>query len=80
MQPISDVDPDFAEHMAEYAARIAERFRGHIRWYTPLNEPRIAAWYAGRLGWWPPYRRSWRGFGLRRRRSDVDRGRSDVRT
>jgi beta-glucosidase len=56
------LDPDFPEHMAEYAARVAQRFRGAIRWYTPLNEPRIAAWYAGRLGWWPPYRRSWRGF------------------
>lgn len=54
--------PEFPEHMAEYAARVAERYRGRIRWYTPLNEPRIAAWYAGRLGWWPSYRRSWRGF------------------
>lgn len=53
---------EFPERMAEYAARVAERFRGAVRWYTPLNEPRIAAWYAGRLGWWPPYRRSWRGF------------------
>ncbi len=56
------LDAAFADHMAEYATRVAERFRGRIRWYTPLNEPRIAAWYAGRLGWWPPYRRSWDGF------------------
>lgn len=56
------LDPSFPERMAEYAARVAERFRGRILWYTPLNEPRIAAWYGGRLGWWPPYRRSWRGF------------------
>jgi beta-glucosidase len=56
------LDPSFPERMAEYAGRVAERFRGHILWYTPLNEPRIAAWYCGRLGWWPPYRRSWRGF------------------
>ncbi len=56
------LDPDFPLHMAEYATRVAERFRGRVRWYTPLNEPRIAAWYAGRLGWWPPYGRSWRGF------------------
>jgi beta-glucosidase len=54
--------PDFAERMAEYAGRLAERFRGRIRWYTPLNEPRITAWYCGRLGWWPPFRRGWRGF------------------
>jgi beta-glucosidase/6-phospho-beta-glucosidase/beta-galactosidase len=54
--------PHFAEYMAEYAVRIAERYRGRIRTYTPLNEPRITAWYCGRLGWWPPNRRSWRGF------------------
>jgi beta-glucosidase/6-phospho-beta-glucosidase/beta-galactosidase len=54
--------PDFAERMAEYAARVAERYRGRIHTYTPLNEPRITAWYCGRLGWWPPFRRGWRGF------------------
>jgi beta-glucosidase/6-phospho-beta-glucosidase/beta-galactosidase len=58
----SFLNPDFPEHMAEYAARLAERFKGRIRCYTPLNEPRIAAWYCGKLGWWPPYRRGWRGF------------------
>lgn len=54
--------PDFPARMAEFAARLAERFRGRVRWYTPLNEPRITAWYCGRLGWWPPARRGWRGF------------------
>lgn len=54
--------PQFAEFMAEYACRLAERFQGRLRWYTPLNEPRITAWYCGKLGWWPPYRRGWRGF------------------
>jgi beta-glucosidase/6-phospho-beta-glucosidase/beta-galactosidase len=52
----------YPDLVAEYAARLAERFRGRIHWYTPLNEPRITAWYCGRLGWWPPYQRSWRGF------------------
>ncbi len=42
--------------------RLAERFKGRVFWYTPLNEPRITAWYCGRLGWWPPYARGWRGF------------------
>lgn len=56
------LNPDYPRYVAEYAARLAERFRGRIRWYTPLNEPRITAWYCGRLGWWPPYRRSWSGF------------------
>lgn len=54
--------PDFSRHMAEYGARTAERFRGRVFAYTPLNEPRITAWYCGRLGWWPPFRRGWTGF------------------
>ena len=54
--------PDYPRYVAEYAARLAERFRGRITWYTPLNEPRITGWYCGRLGWWPPFRRSWPGF------------------
>lgn len=56
------LDEEFPERMAEYGARVAERYKGRIRWYTPLNEPRINAWYAGMLGWWPPYKRGWRGF------------------
>lgn len=53
---------DFAEYMAEYAGRVAQRFKGRVHAYTPLNEPRITAWYCGRIGWWPPFKRSWRGF------------------
>jgi beta-glucosidase len=56
------LDPDYHKRVAEYAARLAGRYAGKIRWYTPLNEPRITAWYCGRLGWWPPFRRGWRGF------------------
>jgi beta-glucosidase len=54
--------PDYPAHVAEYAARIAERYRGRVNLYTPLNEPRVTAWYCGKLGWWPPFRRGWRGF------------------
>jgi beta-glucosidase/6-phospho-beta-glucosidase/beta-galactosidase len=54
--------PSFDRHLAEYAARVAERFRGRIHAYTPANEPRVTAWYCGKLGWWPPHRRGWRGF------------------
>lgn len=54
--------PDFAKHMAEYSSRLAERFRGRIHCWTPLNEPRITAWNCGKLGWWPPYLKGWRGF------------------
>ncbi len=56
------LNPDFSRLMADYAARVAERFRGRVFAYTPLNEPRITAWYCGWLGWWPPHRRGWRGF------------------
>jgi beta-glucosidase/6-phospho-beta-glucosidase/beta-galactosidase len=56
------LNPSYPHYVADYAGRVAERYRGRIRTYTPLNEPRITAWYCGRLGWWPPFRRSWRGF------------------
>jgi beta-glucosidase len=56
------LDVEFPSRMAEYAARVADRFKGQLRWYTPLNEPRISAWYAGMLGWWPPHKRGWKGF------------------
>lgn len=56
------LNPSFPEFMAEYAARLAERFRGRIRAYTPLNEPRITAWYCGKIGWWPPHLHGWSGF------------------
>lgn len=54
--------PDYPRRVAEYAAQVAQRFQGRIRWYTPLNEPRITAWNGGKLGWWPPYRTGWKGF------------------
>lgn len=53
---------DYPRYVAEYAARVAERYRGRVYWYTPLNEPRITAWYCGRIGWWPPFHRSTGGF------------------
>jgi beta-glucosidase len=54
--------PDFPKYMAEYTRRAAERFKGRIHLWTPLNEPRVTAWYCGKLGWWPPNLRGWRGF------------------
>ena len=56
------LDPDYPRYVSEYAFRLAERFRGRVKWITPINEPRITAWYCGRLGWWPPYEHGWRGF------------------
>jgi beta-glucosidase/6-phospho-beta-glucosidase/beta-galactosidase len=56
------LNPHYPDLVAEYAGRLAARFQGRIFWYTPLNEPRITAWYCGRLGWWPPFQRGWQGF------------------
>jgi beta-glucosidase/6-phospho-beta-glucosidase/beta-galactosidase len=56
------LEPDFPKYMAEYAGRVAEKFKGSIHLYTPLNEPRITAWYCGKLGWWPPCQKGWNGF------------------
>jgi len=56
------LDPDYPARVEEYAHAYAQRYRDLCRWHTPLNEPRVCAWYAGRLGWWPPYGRSWRAF------------------
>lgn len=55
-------NPALPGHMAEYAARAAERFGGRVYLWTPLNEPRITAWGCGMSGIWPPHRRGWRGF------------------
>ena len=56
------LNPDFPKYMAEYGHRAAERFKGRIHLWTPLNEPRVTAWYCGKLGWWPPNLRGWNGF------------------
>lgn len=53
---------DYEHRVEEYAARVGERYRGAVRVFTPLNEPRITAWYTGKLGLWPPGKRGWPGF------------------
>ncbi len=56
------LDADYERYVEEYAQRVAERYRGRVFYYTPFNEPRITAWYCGKLGLWPPYRHGYRGF------------------
>jgi beta-glucosidase len=58
----SFLNPGYPERVAAYAAAFGRQYRGLFRWLTPLNEPRVNAWYAGRVGQWPPYQRSWSGF------------------
>lgn len=46
---------DYPARVAEYAAAVAERYRGRIRHYTPANEPLLNVIYSGEAGHWPPY-------------------------
>jgi beta-glucosidase len=53
--------PDYPQVVAEYAATVAERYRGIARSYTPVNEPMIHAQFSGQYGYWPPYLHGQRG-------------------
>jgi beta-glucosidase/6-phospho-beta-glucosidase/beta-galactosidase len=55
-------NPDYPRMVARYAAEFANRYKGLIRWYTPLNEPVINALMCGLRGLWPPYLRGDRGY------------------
>jgi beta-glucosidase len=46
---------EYPEAVAAYAAAFARRYKGLVRWYTPLNEPLVNSLYCGRRGVWPPY-------------------------
>ena len=45
----------YAERVAEYGARVAERYRGRLSAFTPLNEPLVNATFCGLHGIWPPH-------------------------
>jgi dTDP-4-dehydrorhamnose reductase len=48
---------EFAPGLADYAARVAQRFPW-LEWYTPVNEPLTTARFAGLYGCWHPHERS----------------------
>ncbi|WP_154792490.1 family 1 glycosylhydrolase [Occultella kanbiaonis] len=48
-------NPDYPQHVAEYAVAVAERYADTVTDYTPVNEPMIHARFSGELGYWPPY-------------------------
>jgi beta-glucosidase len=48
--------------VAAYAKAFAQRYRGLVRWYTPLNEPLINSLMCGKRGTWPPYLREDKGY------------------
>jgi dTDP-4-dehydrorhamnose reductase len=55
------LDPDFPEKLADYAARVAERYPWVTCW-TPVNEPVTTARFSGLYGHWYPHRRDDRSF------------------
>ena len=50
------VDPDFPKKLAEFAARVAERYPWIGGW-TPVNEPLTTARFSGLYGHWYPHGR-----------------------
>jgi beta-glucosidase len=53
---------DYPRAVAAYARAVAERYKGLVRWYTPLNEPIVNALFCGKKGLWPPYLRGDAGY------------------
>lgn len=54
--PEAFADPAYPDAVGMYAGAFAERYRGLVSSYTPLNEPTITAQFCGQRGLWPPYR------------------------
>ena len=59
-QAVGEVE--FPEALEDYVGRAAERYRGRVRAWCPVNEPLVCALFAGDLGFWPPHSRGWRGY------------------
>jgi beta-glucosidase/6-phospho-beta-glucosidase/beta-galactosidase len=53
---------EYPRAVAEYAAAFAGRYKGLVRWYTPLNEPIVNSLMCGKRGLWPPYLRGDGGY------------------
>lgn len=58
----SFLDEHYPEYVAAYAQAFVERYRGLVRFYTPLNEPTVNAEFCGRRGIWPPYQTGESGY------------------
>jgi len=55
------LDPDFPKKLADYAARVAQRYPW-IEMWTPVNEPLTTARFAGLYGHWYPHGRDYPTF------------------
>lgn len=53
---------NYPKYVARYAAEFSKRYKGLIRWYTPLNEPIINALMCGMRGLWAPYLKGEEGY------------------
>lgn len=53
---------DYEKYIAEYAAKVADRYKGRLSVFTPLNEPQLTASYCGEFGYWPPFHTGSDGF------------------
>jgi beta-glucosidase len=56
------VNASYPERVAEYAAKVAERYADTLAVFTPLNEPFLNVVYCGADAEWPPYLRGDDGF------------------
>lgn len=56
------MNEEYPRAVAHYAAAFAERYKGLVGWYTPLNEPLINALMCGMNGAWPPYLHGDKGY------------------
>ncbi|HEU5138379.1 MAG TPA: family 1 glycosylhydrolase [Bacillales bacterium] len=56
------INPSFLKHLLEYVKAFAERYKGIVKYYTPLNEPYVNAEFCGETGQWPPYLEGDKGF------------------
>jgi dTDP-4-dehydrorhamnose reductase len=55
------LDPDFPTRLADYAARVAERYPW-IEMWTPVNEPLTTARFSALYGHWYPHARNYGAF------------------
>lgn len=53
---------NYPKFVARYAAEFARRYKGLVKWYTPLNEPIINALMCGMRGLWAPYLKHEKGY------------------
>jgi beta-glucosidase/6-phospho-beta-glucosidase/beta-galactosidase len=58
----SFTDPRYPAAIASFAAAFAERYRDHVKHFTPLNEPVTTASFCGLRGVWPPALSGWDGW------------------